>query len=390
MTSAGRKSLVAVAATATLVLGGLTVLPAAADSPSEWVGAGQLTLSPGSGTVSYGDQAQSLAQSGTCDLTTSGADLLGLAGSINGSAKKVGFRNGQIGVQERLTSFCNLVDVYSSKGPETLSLSLGSDLVGLGDRPLLADSATLKLSVSSLWWRKAEVQAKTLLDGAEVGTFSLAQGAGDCDVHDGAVCALTMAGAGRFDEVQLTAKQGVFSLGDSSTFDLVSEVDKALDCTANSTFGKDNATVQYLGNADGTECTGFGVVLTAGDDEVQFLKPLDVDPSAQFIFDVQWTTDVAGPAAQVPGVTIDFEAYGPGSPVQVDDLAFCPEFLYSGDELVGIQDPADLGSLEDWRGDLPGTQFACLADPRSVKIGADTVKVEDQVFLVGDAKMRLG
>lgn len=396
MTSSRRTSLAALAAAAVLAGGALTVLPAAADAPTEWVGAGSLTLSPSAGRVSTDSGlTQSLATSGTCDLKTTGKDLLRFSGAIGNTTKKVGYRQGSIGVQELLTSYCNLVDTYSLTGPETLKLTLGGGLVSFVDRPLLANRASLALTVSSLNKVKAQVDATTYLGGVANGTFTLKQGAGSCNVADGGVCTLTVGnGTQRFDTVALKASKGLFSLRADSKFDLVAEVDKELDCTDN-TLTEGDVTLTYLGNANGSACESFGVVLTAGDEEVRFLKPQDpTDPTtAQFIVDVTWHAENSGaPDASLPGVTIDFEA----GPTNVTDLAFCPAFLYdAAGVLVGIQNPADLGNLPpnsefDYEPALAGTQFACLGEPRNADVTASSLDIQDRVYVLGDAKMRLG
>ncbi len=163
------------------------------------------------------------------------------------------------------------------------------------------------------------------------------------------------AGDATFTRLTLKAKAGAFSLEGGSdeatpatattpatyvpptTFELVSFVDEVLDCETNFTSANENATVDYLGNADGSKCGEFGVTLTSGDKEVIFLKPLSLNPSAQFIFDVTWK-QAGGPAVEIPTVTIDFEN---PSGVKVDDMGFCPEILYSEVELVGVQGDGD-------------------------------------------------
>lgn len=379
----------ALATAAALTVGGAVALPAAADNPTEWVDGGTLSLNPAAGKVTYGDQTQTLSTSGSCNLSTSGA-LLSFSGSIGSAGKPVGYKSGSLGVQEILASYCNLVDAYSTKGPETLTLTLGSQLVNFAGRPLRVGSATIPLTVSSLLGKKAKVEAVALLKGAQVGTVTVKQGAGACTVGDGGVCALTIGGSFQFDTLRLTAKNGLFSLRGAASFATLSEVDKELDCT-DSTLTEDNATVTYLGTFDdsGAGCPGVGVVLTAEPQVVSVTKRLDVDPTAQFVVAVDWTDSNPGssPSVALKGVKITFEPGTTETP-----LGFCPTFLYdTAGELAGVQDAADLAALtSDYESAVPGIQFACLGAPRTADVGPGSVVIHDEVFVYGDAKMRLG
>jgi hypothetical protein len=261
--------------------------------------------------------------------------------------------------------------------------------VNFAGRPLQAQGASVQVAVKKVWNARAVIEATTSLGGVKQETFTVSQGVGACGVADGSVCTVGIpATSARFDSLDLKAVKGAFSVV-GATSSLVSEVDKALACD-DPTLTQGNATVTYLGNSDG-ECGQFGVTLTAGDEEIRFLKPLDVDPEAQFIFDVTWRQDAEGPAGAVPTVTIDFENYAPGAATIISDLAFCPAALYDAEgDLEGVTEVTDLDSLADWRTDLHGTQFACLDQPRAVEISGDALTVTDKVFLIGDAKMRLG
>jgi hypothetical protein len=106
--------------------------------------------------------------------------------------------------------------------------------------------------------------------------------------------------------------------------------------------------------------------------------------------------------------TIDFEAGGGDI-----DLPWCPdptyaptkaafttgtpaELLYSGDMLTGVTDPlAPNPAVVDMDSSLAGVQFACLATQYSqVESGPtpgaadDDLVVYEQVYLLGDARMR--
>ena len=289
------------AATAALALtigGAVAVLPAAAEGSVE-TDAGQLVLTTGAtDAVTYGGLVQDLTTSGSCGLASSGKDLLEFSGSIGSQTLNTGFKDNSIGVDERLSSLCNKVDAYSRVGSEKLTLKLGEDVEYLPGVSAVATSASLDLEVRSLWFQKAKVQAVAKLGEETVGTFEIAQGSGECQVGDGGNCQWTITPAGRFDTLELTALRGAFSLEGGSdtgaqptTFDLVADVDAVLDCTDDAEFTEGNATFTYLGNADGSECVGFGATVTAGDLDVQFLKPLNVDSTAQFIVDIKWKKD---------------------------------------------------------------------------------------------------
>jgi hypothetical protein len=275
---------------------------------------------------------------------------------------------------------------------------------------------------------KAEAYLGAVIPDNKVGEATLVQGSGSDTTKDycafasyGQTCSWDLDFGARFDTLRLTAVAGAFGVVGESTFALQSEVDKALSCT-DPTLTQGNAAVEYIGNADGSECGEFGVTLEAGDEEIVFLKPLDLDPDAQFIFDVTWTEkkasdegDPAATEATVPGVTIDFENYpaGFGDPI-VSEMPFCPDYLYGPDPdftapddtpqaeapivLLGVQEDQDFVALPDWREDLDGKQYACLDQPRQVNISAgkngevyeSVLTVNDRIYLIGDARMRLG
>jgi hypothetical protein len=419
VTASRRRGITALTAALALAVGGLVAVEASAAAPTEFVSAGTLTLRTGTtDAISFGEgtsaMSQALTTAGDCNLLNPAGSLLqftgylGDPGATDTTTPPVGFKNDSIGVNEEIDSLCFRVDTTSRTGkPEYLDVALSPSLVNFAGRPLLASSASLDIEVKQaglLNRTKAKVEATALRDGSPVGTFTLVQGSATstestfyCNVGDQGNCRWTITPDGYFDTLRLKAASAGFSLEGGSetgtsatTFDLVSEVDTVLDCDE-PTLTQGDATVTYLGNADGSDCGAFGVTLTAGDGELRFLKPLDIDPTAQFIFDVTWKQASEGPAAAVPTVSIDFEN---PTGVRDDDLQFCPEILYFEGDLVGVQDPDDIGLLPDWRPEdeafpLDGTQYACLADPRSVDIGAGEVTITDRIFLIGDAKMIL-
>ncbi len=330
--------------------------------------------------------------------------LLSFTGYLGATVTDVGFKNASLGVNEKISSVCNRVDALSTTGKvETLELVLTPGLEVVPGSPVLGiSSASLDIEVASITKlfskQRAVVEALAYEAGnpTPIGQWTVTQGVGECLVAEGSNCRLNVATPGKyFNRLTLTAKAGAFSLeggtdsAGPSTFELVSLVDQVLDCDVPYTSAQGNATVEYIGNADGSECGEFGVTLSSGEEDVTFLKPLALDPDAQFIFDVTWTRESGSPEATVPTVKIDFENW-PESVTPFDnDLPFCPSYLYDGGALVGVQDAADFTSLPDWRLDLDGKQYACLDDPRSVDVAADAVTITDKIYLIGDAKMRL-
>lgn len=367
------------------------VVPAAADTVKGPVG--QLVLTTGAvDAVTYGADTQSLSTTGTCDLASTGKDLLTFKGLQGSTVRKVGFKDDSIGVIETsTTSLCNKVDVISFTSTETLEVKLGADLK-FGGQPVAASSATLDVEVRSFLGSKARIQATATLAGnpVPVGTFELQQGSTACNVSDNGNCKWTITPTGLFDTLQLKVLKGSFSLeggadaGTSpTTFDLVSDVNKVFTCAPGTTLVDGTTTVEYIGSVQAGQCVAFGAKLTVKDTEVQFLKPLDVDPTAQFVVDVDWKLPgAASPSTTLPPAFVDFEV---GTPNETE-LLFCPDYVYKSDGSLGITN-LDL-LTEDYEPDLKNKQFACIST-RSATVSGSEVTISDKIFLIGDAKMRL-
>lgn len=414
MNRARRRTFGALAASAALVFAaGAAILPAAADPPTEWVDAGTLSLTTGATDKVTYDATGATQPLSSLPASLNGCDLkdaltgslLRFGGKVGSTAKNVGFLNDSIGVNEKLKDLCWKVDTLSTSGAETLDLSLNPALVNFAGRRLLARSASLDLEVRSYLGAKARIQATAWLDktgspSVQVGSaVELLQGSTACNVKDNENCRWTITPTGRFNRLSLKVIKGSFSLEGGSdtqtsplqptaptTFALVSEVDKFIDCTEGTSLTEDNVTVTYIGTAGDAECEPFGVTLTAGDEEVGFKKPLSVTPNAEFIFDIDWTPTPTGtPEATLPQPEVDFEE-GPGENPHL--MPFCPPALYntSGD-LVGLEG-GDPSSLPDWVAVLDGTQYACVGS-RSADVGPTVVTIHDAIYLIGDAKMRL-
>ncbi len=392
------------------------VLPAAADPVD--APAGTLTLATGAtdevrlagaGVVGLEDRTQPLSTSGTCNLASDGS-LLAFTGAVGSTSRPVGFRTDSIGVIESsLTSLCNRVDVVSFSNTESLTLSLGSALKSFDGSPLRATRASLDIEVRSWLGSRAQIQATARSAGTTVGTFSLAQGSSTCNVGDGGNCRWEFDVAGGFDTLVLRAVKGSFSLEGGSdtgtttpapstgptTFDLVATVDAVVACTPGSELTDGTSTVVYVGTSD-EECAEFGATLTSTDSEVRLLKPLNVNPGAQFIVTIPWKPAlpaVGDEALTLPALEVDFEL--PGG-VGRQDLALCPPTLYrengsfkafgEGEQEGELLVVATTG-LPDQEPSTDTLEFACIATRSAELSGASsTSSVEDAIFLVGDVR----
>lgn len=437
MRTTRRTGALALAASLALTAGVMTaVLPASAAGPGLQQD-GTLTLSTSSavpGQVSFPGLAnQPLTTTGACDLANPLGGLIvmrGYIGSVStANAKNVGYLNGSIGVNEKVESLCNKVDNQSFGAfnlpktvPEILELTLGDSLKNFEGRPMWATSASLDMELRTSGYKKEPALVEATLwetrDGSptqvDPTTYSLAQGTTANDGNISWKIAPTTPGV-KFDTIRLKAVKGDFSLeggADSgsapTTFNLVSEVSNLVACDADP-LASGNASVVFAGNAEGSTCTGFGVSLTGTDQEVTFLKPLTINPDAQFIFDIDWKlARPATPAITIPEATIDFE-FKDDTRAPADrstNMPFCPDYLYTGGKLTGlIKPPAgestttydeNLAALKSLDMVTPamapsavGTQFACIGDSRTTSLTSDNLIVTDKIYLIGDAKMAL-
>lgn len=393
----------------------MATVTTAASAP---VSAGTLTLSTTkkAGVVAWDDLRQEFKSGGLgqCQLTpVAGSpallDLVGYIGSLSSSA---GFKNGEIGVYEFKkqnappwnASKCSEVDDGSFTSSETLGVHLGSDAADAFGA-LVATSATVQLVSHS---KKGSLVA-TLVDaeGNAVGTRSISWSKKGAINTGGAF-------TGEFSGILLKVTKGSFSLT-GAAFEVASAAD-AFFCTGegeDSFTNDEGVTVTYIGNADGSPCEGFGIRLGRdGEAQVWFIKPLDVNPEAQFIFTVPWDTialsspsDPLPLGSTLPPAYIDFEVPEPNGPTE-HEMPYCPDYLFDDTgALVGMPDalssgyPAARADLQsrDMEPDISGvlqtvgTQFACIGD-RSAEIakasgsGYDAT-ITDLIYLVGDARM---
>jgi hypothetical protein len=391
--------------------GGTTLLTPASTS----VGTLTLATTPEIGRLTYGGMSQEFTSGLHCEVQPSpgGDDLLDISGSVqSGSTAEAGFKGGQIGVfeyQDANSSQCFRVDEGSFTTHEVLTLALGADLTSSFNTR--ATSATLK-------FLKQQSGDLTVTARFYSGTGEV-RGTGQTvkspkSQKSGSIFQMNVLEGAGFDRVTLEASGGSFSLVGPSTFALISDAD-ALFCNptnpnipagGSSSYTEGVTTVNYLGNADGSNSC-FGVQLTSGGQEYQWLKPLTVSPDAQFTFIQHWSQPTPdSPDYSLNKAYINFELQFPAEDPEADpipsedhEMRFCPDVLYNTDGSLGlVTDTAKLKTLTDMEPDVAGvpgsigTQFACIdkyARTTSITNGVNGLKVTDKIFLIGDAKFSM-
>lgn len=425
MITVRKRGVTALTAAAALAIG---VIPAAFTTSSILAsGEGTTTLAPGAasigkmvvsatsagGSVSFNGTTESFAGGQQCQIMpamdAASSKLLNITGSIGGDPGTAGLRDGFIGVYEsdpegdgpQNASQCFRVDANSFTTEESLTLRLDADL---SDRfgQWFATAATANPVAQSR-------------DGELVITLLGASSAADVELKpvkwfrakSGDRIPLP-AITGKFYGIRLKSTAGSFSLTGPSaaTFDVSSEADKIFCPTNTYTDPEGGATVEYLGGGDGS-C--FGITLTSGAESVRFLKPLDVNTKAQFVFDHVWTLDFPGsPELNLPVTVIDFEL--PGGSGVAHDMDWCPDVVYDDNGQLGLVTEAEAkANFTDWEPDtktddegnvipIPGAediQFACVGNTRKAEVippsATDTdgaLKITDRIYLIGDAAVR--
>lgn len=437
-----RTGVLALTASLVLATGAAVVVPASANPETIMIDGGTLTFDGGSNKISYTGSEYSGSDQGlttstllpavgaaNCDLNAAAdGPLLSLTGYLGvpsvTSKLRVGYKAGSLGVNEETDSLCSRVDAISrTSKTEYLDVALSNKLVNYGGRRLLAKAASLDIEVkqSGLFnSTKAKIEAIALLKGVPQGTpFNLIQGSGTntpttfyCAVNDTKNCQWNIAAPvvdGKpvfyFDTLRLKAVSAGFSLEGGSdsatdvnakktTFALVSEVDKELSCE-DPTLSAGTTTVKYVGNADGDECGSFGAIITSLDDGVRLVKSQEVDPSAQFMIDIPWTTEnVDGdPSPTIPDTFIDFEI---GEGTEETALLFCSAFPEAilGTSLDGDLEILDFGAFNtdanfpDFDGDSDAKEFACIDTRDEITITESEITYTDSIFVIGDLRIK--
>ena len=160
--------------------------------------------------------------------------------------------------------------------------------------------------------------------------------------------------------------------------------------------------IHRLNNVGDAACSEVSYSLSNGAQFAQFLKPLETQTGAQFVWELTWRLPRTTTASQLPPLTIDYET---GTPVEIP-LGWCPDAntlpvaagvggLWSGGysaSQVAHQGPPALLPDQD---EYAGKQFACIISraARAMDDGApgtadDYVQARDFVYVLGDATMR--
>ena len=155
--------------------------------------------------------------------------------------------------------------------------------------------------------------------------------------------------------------------------------------------------VHRLNNVGDAACTEVPYFLGNGSRYAQFLKPLDSQTGAQFVWEVTWRLPYAATTSVLPQLTLDYET---ATPVRVN-LGWCPDAGtlpvtapwtggYSTDQLLATN-PVLIPDQDEY----PGKQFACVIsrdakviDGGSAGSADDYVLSHDVVYVLGDAKMQ--
>ena len=121
----------------------------------------------------------------------------------------------------------------------------------------------------------------------------------------------------------------------------------------------------------------------------QFLKPLDSQTSAQFVWDLVWRFDQHAGKTALPELNVDFEYPSPGTTVP---LGWCPDATYDATGAFLGYNAGLPASASDLEPDLDGVQYACVIsrDAKSVNGAPDVTVSHDSVYVYGDARMGSG
>ena len=386
-----------------------------------------ITLNNASGQVGA---AQTLAPGADCGVVqgAAAARFLTVEGTTrtNFTEGMASYQSGSIGVKEKKSG----TSCYQVNAPTTeqLRLRLGPQVAGLVGSTAVASSAFLDLELK----QSARILATLSLAGETQASYELQSGttiglpplAGtspftcnnpadsgpDSGVNDNCRWPISAPSwtAGDdgifFDTITLKAVNGAFSLeggGDGPVLpqsptttpnaSVIEIVEGTVDCggqtrTEAASGDEPQVTVFRLGNAGGTACAAVPYSLTNAPDAAQFLKPLDSQTSAQFVWDLVWRFDQQAGATALPELKIDYEYPLPGTTVA---LGWCPDPAYdAAGHFLGYGAGLPAAAV-DQEPDLAGVQFACVIsrDARSTDGDPDVTVSHDRVYVYGDAKL---
>jgi hypothetical protein len=375
---------------------------------------------------------ETLGAGPNCGLSrNTGADLVTLSGSTGGSFSEslASYASGSIGVKEKKSgTSCYQVNAVTD---EALRIGLGPDVSTILGDDAVATSAYLDVELKG----GVRILATATLDDEPVGRFELQSGSesnttptagavpfdcnlspdsgADSNVSDNCrwpISAPSWTGDDGvvFDTLTLDVLAGSFSLegGSDGTVQvpapnstpnasIIEIAADTIDCggqTAPEPGVGDapSVTVYRLANADADEpCQLVPYALESAPLSAQFLKPLDSQTSAQFIWDVTWRlAPTAG--GTLPALTIDYEFPAEEAGQDLVTLGWCPDAMYVGGVFVGYPQGLPPSAL-DQEPDLALTQFACVISrsAQSVDAEADYVSLNDDVYVYGDARLRV-
>ncbi len=424
--------------------------PAAAVSTpsysSSWIAidtaAPAITLNNSSGPLGV----QTLAEADACGMNQGAVNdrFVSFSGSTNATANKpsysaslASFSSNSIGVKEKKSgTSCYQVNTPS----ESLQIQLGNAVPStLGTTGPVASSASLDVELK----QDAQLLATTTLDGQNPHWFRLLSGSStpvplpsgvpaasvqtttcnlsadsgsDNGTNDNCRWDISMPSwAGTddgvvFDTITIVPLNGQFSLEGGSdgavspvplstpNASIIEIVDGTLACgdstrqISASSDGSPQVQVHRLAtNADGTACQVVPYSLSTDPGLAQFLKPLDTQTTAQFIWDLTWTLaeNSGQPTTALQDLKIDYEV---GDPLRT--LQWCPVSLYAADgTFKGVTkaptDPWPAGVTD--QSSYDGMQFACVlyreAQPKTTSSSREVFS-HDRVYVVGDATMR--
>lgn len=434
-----------------------TLDAAAVGSPIAWIA---IATGATSGVTLHTVAAPALATQRLKPATYCGVDqdvpakrLITLSGSTGGSLSTglASYASGSLGVKEKKSgTSCSQVNATK----ERLQVALGPVAATILGRPVVASSAYLDVELKQsarilatasragepdvlFELQSGSTVGKPPLAGVAAGRVSTCTAGADSGPDSGigdncrwAISVPSWSGADDgvfFDTLTLKAVTGSFSLEGgadglvqpapplstpkASIIELVSPAytDGVLTCNASSITlpGSGDApefTVDRLGNADGSTCVEVPYDINTGPAFAQFLKPLDEQPTAQFVWNATWDLDPppAGSTPQTAGSTalpelyLDYEVESsPGVPVPETRLGYCPDWTgaLDGDgDYVGYT-TTQLAAFADQVPDavLPGTQFACVISRTATSVDGtpgDILRVTDEVYVYGDARLR--
>jgi hypothetical protein len=381
---------------------------------------------------------QSLAQAANCGVNLGGSpQYITLEGSTGGGTPVAGlasYQAGSIGVKEKKSgTSCQQVNAVTKEsllirlgtgvtnelGTDAVATSAYLDVELKGGVRILA-TATLRGEPAGKWELQSGSEAaltpnSTLTPGAVRYSCNLSPDSGaDSNVSDNCRWPIsTPSWTGddglAFDNLKLDALAGSFSLEGGSdgivplpaqnTTPNASIIEMAADTlTCDATTPTEPAagdtpsvSVYRLPNADGPTCALIPYALENGPNLARFLKSLDNETSAQFIWDIRGpvTTEPTDPHSTDIPITINYDTPGTDGSPDVE-LGWCPNPTYRADGKFAGYTEAQIAALGEDQDDSIGIQYACLIS-RSAKAIAgtpNTMQVNDLVYVYGDATMR--